>query len=64
MLRGRVDIIQRFDCSMEYNIDNVNITDRVVYFVLQMLTSKLVTPGTGLHYMWRVLRRPTITAKQ
>ena len=37
---------------MEYNIDNVNITDRVVYFVLQELTSQLVTPGTaGLHYI-------------
>ena len=32
---------------MEYNIDNVNITDRVVYFVLQELTSQLVTPMYG-----------------
>ena len=29
--------------SMEYNIDNVNITDHIVYFVLQELTSQLVT---------------------
>ena len=40
---------------MEYNIDNVNITDCVVYFVLQELTSQLVTPSmAGLHYMRRV----------
>ena len=32
---------------MEYNIDNVNITDCVVYFVLQELTSQLVTTKSG-----------------
>ena len=42
--------------SLEYNIDNidnVNITDRVMYFVLQELTSQCVMSGAGL-YMWRV----------
>ena len=43
--------------SIEYYIDNVNITDRVVYFVLQELISQLVTPGTaGLYYISHVLR--------
>ena len=50
----------RFYCAaiygMEYNIDNVNITDRVVYFVLQELTSQLMMMKASFCYMWRVIR--------
>ena len=42
--------------SMECNSDNVNKTDRVMYFILQELTSHLVTGPGGLPNMRRVTR--------